>query len=58
MESNKESCLEPKIAQVRRMIVDRGVDVDIEVDGGISPATIEGAARAVGPARLGQRHPG
>ena len=38
--------MEPKIAQVRRMIVDRGLDVDIEVDGGISPATIEGAARA------------
>ena len=38
--------MEPKIAQVRRMIVDRGLDVDIEVDGGISPSTIEGAARA------------
>ena len=38
--------MEPKIAQVRRMILDRDLDVDIEVDGGISPATIEGAARA------------
>ncbi len=38
--------MEPKIAKVRRMIVERGLDVDIEVDGGISPATIEGAARA------------
>jgi ribulose-phosphate 3-epimerase len=38
--------MEPKIAQVRRMIVERGLDVDIEVDGGISPTTIDGAARA------------
>ena len=38
--------MEPKIAQVRRMIVDRGLDVDIEVDGGISPATVAGAATA------------
>jgi len=38
--------MEPKVAKVRRMIVERGLDVDIEVDGGISPATIEGAARA------------
>jgi ribulose-phosphate 3-epimerase len=38
--------MEPKIAQVRRMIVDGGHDVDIEVDGGIGPATIAGAAAA------------
>ena len=38
--------MEPKIAQVRRLIVERGLDVDIEVDGGIGPSTIEGAARA------------
>jgi ribulose-phosphate 3-epimerase len=38
--------MEPKIAQVRRMIVDGGHDVDIEVDGGIGPTTIAGAAAA------------
>jgi ribulose-phosphate 3-epimerase len=38
--------MEPKIAQVRRMILDGGHDVDIEVDGGIGPSTIAGAAAA------------
>ena len=38
--------MEPKIAEIRRMIVGRGLDVDIEVDGGISPTTIGGAAVA------------
>jgi ribulose-phosphate 3-epimerase len=38
--------MEPKIAQIRRMIVDGGHDCDLEVDGGISPSTVEGAARA------------
>jgi ribulose-phosphate 3-epimerase len=40
--------MEPKIAEVRRMIDDAGFAdrIDLEVDGGISPATIEGAARA------------
>ncbi len=38
--------MEPKIAEVRQMIVDGGHDTDVEVDGGIGPATIEGAARA------------
>jgi ribulose-phosphate 3-epimerase len=38
--------MEPKIADVRAMIEARGVDVDVEVDGGISPATIAGAAGA------------
>ncbi|MDE0804176.1 MAG: ribulose-phosphate 3-epimerase [Acidimicrobiales bacterium] len=38
--------MEPKIATVRRWIVDGGHDCDIEVDGGISPATISGAAAA------------
>jgi ribulose-phosphate 3-epimerase len=38
--------MEPKIAKVRRMIVERGLDVDIEVDGGIAPTTIAGAATA------------
>jgi ribulose-phosphate 3-epimerase len=38
--------MEPKIAAVRRLIVDGGHDVDLEVDGGIGPTTIEGAAAA------------
>ena len=38
--------MEPKIAELRRLVVDRGLDVDIEVDGGIGPATIGGAAGA------------
>jgi len=38
--------MEPKIAEVRRMVLDGGHDVDIEVDGGIAPATIQGAAAA------------
>ncbi|MGI9622047.1 MAG: ribulose-phosphate 3-epimerase [Acidimicrobiales bacterium] len=37
---------ERKVAKLRREIVDRGLDVDIEVDGGIAPATIEAATRA------------
>jgi len=38
--------MEPKIADVRAMIEARGLDVDVEVDGGISPATVAGAAGA------------
>jgi ribulose-phosphate 3-epimerase len=38
--------MEPKIAEVRRLVLDGGHDVDIEVDGGISPSTVEGAAAA------------
>lgn len=40
--------MEPKIAQVRRMINERGLadSVHLEVDGGISPTTIAGAAAA------------
>jgi ribulose-phosphate 3-epimerase len=38
---------EPKVAELRRTIVERGLDVDIEVDGGIAPATI-GAITDVG----------
>ena len=38
--------MEPKIASLRALIVERGLDVDIEVDGGIGPDTIAGAARA------------
>jgi ribulose-phosphate 3-epimerase len=38
--------MEPKIAEVRRLITESGYDVDIEVDGGISAATVGGAVRA------------
>ncbi len=40
--------MEPKIRQVRNMINERGLQdkVYLEVDGGIGPKTIEGAARA------------
>jgi ribulose-phosphate 3-epimerase len=42
------STMEPKIAQVRKMIDDsgRGDEIELEVDGGISPTTIAGAAAA------------
>jgi ribulose-phosphate 3-epimerase len=40
--------MERKIAEVRRMLDDRGLSdsVDVEVDGGIGPATVAGAAAA------------
>jgi len=38
--------MEPKVAAVRRLIADGGHDVDLEVDGGIGPTTIAGAASA------------
>lgn len=38
--------MEPKVAQLRALIVERGLGVDIEVDGGIGPDTIAGAASA------------
>src|SRR5688572_20697161 len=38
--------MEPKIAEVRRLVLQGGHDVDIEVDGGIAPSTITGAAAA------------
>jgi len=38
--------MEPKIARIRAMIDAGGHDVDIEVDGGIGPGTIGGAAAA------------
>lgn len=38
--------MEPKIAEIAAMIDRSGHDVDIEVDGGIAPDTIVGAARA------------
>lgn len=42
------SSMEPKIREVRNMIASRGLNdsVHLEVDGGISPATIAGAAQA------------
>jgi ribulose-phosphate 3-epimerase len=38
--------MEPKVARLRRTIVERGLDVDLEVDGGIGPATVAAAASA------------
>jgi ribulose-phosphate 3-epimerase len=38
--------MEPKIRELRQLIDDRGLDIDIEVDGGIGPATVAGAAGA------------
>jgi ribulose-phosphate 3-epimerase len=40
------SSMEPKITRVRDMITASGRDIDIEVDGGVSAATIGGAAAA------------
>ena len=38
--------MEPKIAEVRRMIDGAGREIDLEVDGGVSAGTIAGAAAA------------
>lgn len=38
--------MEPKVRRIRRMVVDGGHDCDVEVDGGIGPATVQGAATA------------
>ena len=38
--------MEPKIAELHELITERGLDIDIEVDGGIGPDTIAGAAGA------------
>jgi ribulose-phosphate 3-epimerase len=38
--------MEPKIAELRRMLAAHGRDIDVEVDGGIGPSTVAGAARA------------
>jgi ribulose-phosphate 3-epimerase len=38
--------MEPKVSRIRRMITDGGHDCDLEVDGGIGPTTVAGAARA------------
>jgi ribulose-phosphate 3-epimerase len=38
--------MEPKIAETRRLVLDGGYDVDVEVDGGIGPSTVAAAAAA------------
>jgi ribulose-phosphate 3-epimerase len=38
--------MEPKIAEVAAMIEFTGRDIDLEVDGGIGPSTVSGAAAA------------
>jgi ribulose-phosphate 3-epimerase len=38
--------MEPKIAEARALIDASPYDVELEVDGGIGPATVEGAVRA------------
>ena len=40
------STMEPKIAELRRLILKRGLPIDIEVDGGIGADTIVGATAA------------
>jgi ribulose-phosphate 3-epimerase len=40
------AAMEPKIAQLRRMIDASGYSIELEVDGGITDATIAGAAKA------------
>ena len=36
--------MEPKIAETRRLVLESGHDVDVEVDGGIGPSTVAAAA--------------
>jgi ribulose-phosphate 3-epimerase len=38
--------MEPKIAEIAAMVMAAGLDVDIEVDGGIGPDTVAGASAA------------
>jgi ribulose-phosphate 3-epimerase len=38
--------MEAKISTVQRLIADRGLDCDVEVDGGIGPSTVQGAVAA------------
>jgi ribulose-phosphate 3-epimerase len=38
--------MEPKVAAVRSLLDELGADVDVEVDGGVSPQTVAGAAAA------------
>lgn len=40
------AAVEPKIARLRRMIEEAGLDIELEVDGGITEHTIHGAAAA------------
>ncbi|CAA9262254.1 MAG: Ribulose-phosphate 3-epimerase [uncultured Acidimicrobiales bacterium] len=40
------AAMEPKVDELRSIISSEGLDVDIEVDGGIAPPTVAGAARA------------
>jgi ribulose-phosphate 3-epimerase len=40
------SAMEPKVAAVAALAAELGCDVDIEVDGGVAPETIAGAAAA------------
>jgi ribulose-phosphate 3-epimerase len=40
------SAMEPKVAEVAALAAELGCDVDIEVDGGVAPETIGGAAGA------------
>lgn len=38
--------MEPKVAEIAAMVAASGRDIDIQVDGGISPSTVAGAAAA------------
>ena len=38
--------MEPKVREVRALLDELGADVDVEVDGGIAPGTVAGAAAA------------
>jgi len=38
--------MEPKVARLRSLLDERGLDVDVEIDGGIAPDTIAAAATA------------
>ncbi|NLA34205.1 MAG: ribulose-phosphate 3-epimerase [Actinobacteria bacterium] len=38
--------MEPKVAEIRRMITAGGYDIDLEIDGGISPTTVAAPAAA------------
>ncbi|ORA26949.1 ribulose-phosphate 3-epimerase [Mycobacterium aquaticum] len=40
------AAVEPKVAKIRRMIDESGLDIELEVDGGITDKTIAGAAAA------------
>jgi ribulose-phosphate 3-epimerase len=38
--------MEPKVAQARELVLESGLDIDVEVDGGIGPNTVQSAASA------------